>query len=109
MARQVDNLTSRHVEVIPTTSVLEALSALMAYDPQADLDDNVSSMNEAAGRVATGEVTQAVRDSVAECGPIAVGDWLAIGRDGICATAGNPVDAALGRRRRRSSPRTARS
>jgi uncharacterized protein len=95
VARQVDGLTARRVEVIPTTSVLEALSALMAYDPQADLDDNVRSMNEAAGRVATGEVTQAVRDSVAECGPIAVGDWLAIGRDGICATASSSVDAAL--------------
>jgi DAK2 domain fusion protein YloV len=95
VAKQVDGLTSRHVAVIPTTSVLEALSALMAYDPQAEMDDNVRSMSEAAGRVATGEVTQAVRDSVAECGPIAVGDWLAIKRDGICATATNPVDAAL--------------
>ena len=36
-----------------------------------------------------------MRDSVAECGPIAAGDWLAIRRDGICATASNPVDAAL--------------
>jgi len=36
-----------------------------------------------------------VRDSVAECGPIAAGDWLAIRRDGICATASNPVDAAV--------------
>ena len=36
-----------------------------------------------------------MRDSVAECGPIAAGDWLAISRDGICATATNPVDAAL--------------
>jgi dihydroxyacetone kinase-like predicted kinase len=52
-------------------------------------------MKEAAGRVAAGEVTQAVRDSVAECGPIATGDWLAISPDGICATAAGPVEAAL--------------
>lgn len=95
VAQQVDGLTSREVSVIPTTSVVEALAALVAYDPQADLDDNVRAMNEAAGRVAAGEVTQAVRDSVAECGPIAAGDWLAIRRDGICATAANAVDAAL--------------
>ena len=81
----------------------------MAYDPQAELDDNVAAMNEAAGRVAAGEVTQAVRDSVAECGPIAVGDWLAIRRDGICATAANPVDAALALVADARSPRTARS
>jgi dihydroxyacetone kinase-like predicted kinase len=52
-------------------------------------------MEEAAGRVAAGEVTQAVRDSVAECGRIAAGDWLAIGRDGISLATSNPVDAAL--------------
>jgi hypothetical protein len=95
VARQVDSLTSRRVEVIPTTSVVEALAALVAYDPQAGLDDNARAMNEAASRVEAGEVTQAVRDSVAECGPIVAGDWLAIARDGICATAANPVDAAL--------------
>ena len=66
-------------------------------------------MNEAIERVAAGEVTQAVRDSVAECGPIAAGDWLAISRDGICDAAAIPVDAALRARRRRCSPRTARS
>jgi dihydroxyacetone kinase-like predicted kinase len=95
VARQVDALTDRKVEVIPTTSVVEALAALVAYDPQAELADNQAAMEEAAARVAAGEVTQAVRDSVAECGPIAAGDWLAISRDGICATATNPVDAAL--------------
>jgi DAK2 domain fusion protein YloV len=95
VARQVDALTERTVEVIPTTSVVEALAALVAYDPQAELADNQAAMEEAAARVAAGEVTQAVRDSVAECGPIATGDWLVINKDGICATATNPVDAAL--------------
>ena len=95
VARQVDALSDRTVEVIPTTSVIEALAALVVYDPQAELGDNVAAMNEAAERVAAGEVTQAVRDSVAECGPIVTGDWLAISRDGIRDTASNPVDAAL--------------
>jgi uncharacterized protein len=95
VAEQVHGLTSRKVAVVPTTSVVEALAALVAYDPQATLDDNMAAMIEAATRVATGEVTQAIRDSVAECGPIAAGDWLAIDRDGICATASSPVDAAL--------------
>jgi dihydroxyacetone kinase-like predicted kinase len=95
VARQVDELATRIVEVVPTTSVVEALAALVAYDPQATLADNVVAMAEAAERVAAGEVTQAVRDSVAECGPIAEGDWLAISRDGIVCTAETPVDAAL--------------
>jgi uncharacterized protein len=95
VARQVDGLTERNVAVVPTTSVVEALAALVVYDPQAEIDVNVAAMLDAASRVAAGEVTQAIRDSVAECGPIAAGDWLAINRDGICATAADPVDAAL--------------
>jgi hypothetical protein len=51
-------------------------------------------MSEAVDRVRTGEVTQAVRASVAECGPIAEGDWLALARDGgIIAAVGTPADA----------------
>jgi uncharacterized protein len=95
VAQQVHELTERKVSVVPTTSVLEALAALVAYDPQAEIDDNVNAMNDAAFRVAAGEVTQAVRDSVAECGPIAAGDWMAITKDGIRCTASNAVDAAL--------------
>jgi dihydroxyacetone kinase-like predicted kinase len=52
-------------------------------------------MTEAAGRVRAGEVTQAVRDSVAECGPIANGDWIAITRDGIQVAVKSAVDAAV--------------
>ena len=95
VALQVDGLTTKDVQVVPTTSVIEALAALVAYDPHAKLDDNVKSMNEATERVAAGEVTQAVRDSVAECGPIAAGDWLAISPRGIADVAATPVDAAL--------------
>jgi dihydroxyacetone kinase-like predicted kinase len=39
-------------------------------------------------------VTQAVRDSVAECGPIATGDWIAITRDGIEVAVKSATDAA---------------
>ena len=46
----------------------------------------------AAEAVVPGEVTQAVRDSTCDAGPIAEGDWLGIGRDGI-----EVVHAELGR------------
>ncbi len=50
VAQQVDALTDRKVEVIPTTSVVEALAALVAYDPQAELADNQAAMEEAAAQ-----------------------------------------------------------
>ena len=78
VARQVPELADRPVEVVPTAAVVEALAALVVYDPDASIDDNTAAMDEAAARVRAGEVTQAVRDSSAECGPIAAGDWIAI-------------------------------
>lgn len=95
VAQQVDGLTDRTVEVVPTTAVVQALVALVAYDPAAPIASNVGAMSEAIGRMHTGEVTQAVRDSVAECGPIAEGDWIALDRSGVCATAPSPADAVI--------------
>jgi hypothetical protein len=96
VAQQVDDLTERAVGVVPTHSVVEALAALMVYDPDETLANNAAAMGDAASRVRAGEVTQAVRDSVAECGPIAKGDWIAVTRDGICVAAPSAAEAAMG-------------
>lgn len=95
VARQVDALSDKRVEVVPTVSVLEALAALVTYDPDADCDTNLRAMEAGALAVRAGEVTQAVRDSTAECGPIREGDWLAIDPSGIGATAPSAAEAAF--------------
>jgi DAK2 domain fusion protein YloV len=95
VAQQLPGLTARPVAVVPTVSVVAALSAMVVYDPGASLAANVGAMQEAADRVRAGEVTQAVRDSTAECGPIATGDWMAISRDGIQAAMKSVTDAAI--------------
>lgn len=95
VAEQVDALTARRVEVVPTQAVMEALSGLVAYDPQAGVDANVAAMTEAVQRVRTGEVTQAVRDGMGPAGAIAAGDWIAITREGICAVEKSACDATI--------------
>jgi uncharacterized protein len=95
VAQQVDALCDQRVEVVPTQAVVEALAALVAYDPQAPLESNLASMHEAAGRVRTGEITRAVRDSVAECGPISMGDWIGVTREGIVLVTGSADDAVI--------------
>jgi uncharacterized protein len=93
VALQVDALTDKRVAVVATTSVPEALAALVEYDPNAELDANEATMSSARERVRTGEVTQAVRDTVVEVGKITKGDWIALSRDGIVATTRSPSDA----------------
>jgi DAK2 domain fusion protein YloV len=96
VAEQVDEQTSRTVRVVPTRGVAEALACLMAYDPQSTAADNAAAMTEAAAEVVAGEVTQAVRDSTSDVGPISQGDWLGIRRDGIAAVAPTMREAAMG-------------
>ncbi len=95
VAQQVGELTDRDVDVVPTHAVVEALASLVVYDPDAALEVNVAAMADAAARVRAGEVTQAVRDSVAECGEIKTGDWIAITREGIAASTATAADAAI--------------
>src|SRR5207245_10584823 len=95
VACQVSELTDRPVAVVPTQAVVESLTALVAYDPDASLEAKVAAMSEAARRGRAGEVTQAVRDSVAECGRINEGDWIALTRDGVCAASSSAADAAI--------------
>ncbi|HQV57572.1 MAG TPA: hypothetical protein PKV27_06150, partial [Ilumatobacteraceae bacterium] len=91
VAEQLDALTSKNVAVVATRSMPEAIAALVLYDPEADLATNAADMGDAAASVYAGELTQAVRDTNSEAGPIHEGDWLGIVRgDGIVA-----VDADL--------------
>jgi len=73
----------------------EALAALVVYDPEADAAANAAEMGDAVTAVATGEVTQAIRDTQSDAGPISVGDWIGIVRgEGIVAISGSVVGAA---------------
>jgi DAK2 domain fusion protein YloV len=93
VAKQVDELTEKHVHVVATHSVPEALAALVEYDPNATGDDNERAMDAALERVRTGEVTQAVRDASIEGAQVKQGDWIALTRDGLVATTASPGDA----------------
>jgi uncharacterized protein len=93
VAKQVDTLSQKQVAVIATHSVPEALAALVEYDPNASVDDNAAAMQDALGRVRTGEVTQAVRDAAVDGKQVRSGEWIALAREGVVGSAGSPADA----------------
>jgi DAK2 domain fusion protein YloV len=78
VAREVDALTSKHVEVVPTETIAEGFAALLDYDPESSARENALSMAGAASRVLTGEVTRAIRDTTSDAGTIATGDHIGI-------------------------------
>jgi hypothetical protein len=94
VAEQVDGHTDKTIRVVPTRGVAEGFAALMGYDPESSADDNAKEMSGLAGSVVAGEVTQAVRDSSCDLGPITKGDFLGLARDGIRAVEPTVGDAA---------------
>jgi len=95
VAKQIDALTTKDVRVVPTCSMPEALAALVNYDPEASAESNARGMTTAAESMATGEITQAVRDTNSDAGQVTEGDWIGIVRgDGIVSIAGTLVTSA---------------
>ena len=94
VANQINALSKKDVRVVPTCSMAEALAALVFYDPEADAAVNAEAMTDAAEAVATGEITQAVRDTNTDVGPVKNGDWIGLVRgDGVVAVGGTMVAA----------------
>jgi len=89
VAEQLNALTTKEVRVVLTKSMPEALAALVVYDPEASVDENMAEMIDAAQAMVTGEVTQSIRDTNSDAGAITVGDWIGLVRgDGIVAVSG---------------------
>ncbi|MDR7856377.1 DAK2 domain-containing protein [Tissierella sp.] len=62
-AEQARELSSRNIIVIPTKSIPQGISALLAFDETKSDEENVCKMKEAISNVKTGQVTYAVRDT----------------------------------------------
>jgi DAK2 domain fusion protein YloV len=98
VAEQAAAHSQKKVRVVPTPGIPEGFAALLAYDPEADVDTNADNMTAAALRVVAGEVAQASRPAVTDAGPVKEGDWLGLSRRGIkvvTPASGGPADAAI--------------
>jgi DAK2 domain fusion protein YloV len=93
VAERVDAQTAKSVHVVPTRGIAEGFASLLSYDPEAPGADNAEAMADAAAAVVAGEVTRAVRDSTCDLGPIAEGDFIGVGRDGIRSVSGSLDEA----------------
>ncbi len=77
-AEQAKNLTDKNVTVISTKSVAQAISCMICFDEDEDLDENIEMFNETVANVRTGQITYAVRNTVVEGQKIKQGDILGI-------------------------------
>ena len=94
-AQHAAEQTPRNVKVVPTRSLPRGIAALLAFNYDADLDTNVELMAEAAGRVATIEVTLAERSADVDGWHVEPGQALGLLDDTIVAVSGTLTAAAL--------------
>ena len=62
-AEQVNDICDKKVIVIPTKNIPQGISAMLAFDPDADEGANTEAMTEMMNSVKCGQVTFAARDS----------------------------------------------
>lgn len=85
-AEQAVGLADRNVCVLQSRTIPQGITAMMAFDPDADFVANRSSMTEALGNVQSGQITFAVRDSEYDGHKIKQGDILAMDNGKIVFT-----------------------
>ncbi|HZJ57816.1 MAG TPA: DAK2 domain-containing protein [Clostridia bacterium] len=62
-AKQAQEISDSNIVVIPSKSIPQGLAAILAFNPDSDIDTNTTNMTEAMEGVNSGQVTYAVRDS----------------------------------------------
>ena len=92
-ATQASALCSCHVEVLPTRTIPQGIAAAMAFNPDEDLETNVSNMTEAFQQVISGAVTFAVRETQLNGKSIHQGDFIGM-LDGDLNTVSPDADEA---------------
>ncbi len=84
-----------NVVVLPTKNVAMGIGAVIAFNPEGDVEENRAEMTAAAEQVKTGQITFAVRDTVFEDKEIKEGDIIGI-HNGRIETVGSSIhDIAL--------------
>ena len=87
-------ITERRVIVIPTETVPQGMSAMIAYNPDGEVDDVVAGMKEAVAMVTSMSVTFAVRDTQIDRFSIKKGQFLGLVEGKIACVANDSYTCA---------------
>ena len=77
-AQQAQQLSDKNVYVIPTKSIVQAMSSILVFDEDKSADENFEEMCDVLSEVKSAQITYAVRDTVVDECNISPGDILGI-------------------------------
>jgi len=85
-AEQAIPLTEKKVVVVPTKTVPQGVTAMLSFDPEGEIEENVAAMEGSLGTVATMQITYAARDSDFDGFLIREGDYMALNGSSLFGT-----------------------
>lgn len=95
-ANQAKSLVEdKEIFVIPTKTVPQGITAVINFVPDLSVEENVAVMEAEIGKVKTGQVTYAVRDTSIDDKEIKQGDYMGIGDKGILSVGEEKKAVAL--------------
>ena len=93
-AEQAAEVMGIEAAVVPTKSVPQGMAAILAFNPEASVEDNKTNMTNAFAHVKTGQVTYAVRDTSIDGVEIQKDDFMAISEGKILLAATSLEDVS---------------
>ncbi|KMY49407.1 DAK2 domain-containing protein [Peribacillus loiseleuriae] len=93
-AQQACDLLGDHVVVVPSKTVPQGMSALLAFNPSNGINENAVAMGEALSHVKTGQITYAVRDTNIDGLEIEKGDFMGLSEGKIQIKSNNKLQTA---------------
>lgn len=75
----------KEIVVVPSKTVPQGIAALINFIPELSPEENLETMKEEMGRIKTGQVTYAVRNTMIDDKEIHEGDIMGLGDSGILA------------------------
>ncbi|KQL54671.1 hypothetical protein AN964_14955 [Heyndrickxia shackletonii] len=95
-AEQAAEVADEEVIVIPSKTVPQGMTALLAFNPSMSMEENIKSMNQALQHVKSGQITYAVRDTNIDGITINKNDFMGILDGKIVETNQDVILAAKG-------------
>ncbi len=93
-AEQAAQFSDKNVFVIPSRSIPQGITGVLAYNPELDFEENKERMKKAIDTVKTGQITSAVRESKKNGHMIKKGELLGIQDGDITCHSGDMFETA---------------
>ena len=77
-AEQAKDLSTKSLHIIPTKNIPEGISAVLSFNPEGSVEENVKAMNESYQNIKSASVTYAVRSTHIDGFDLSVGEIIGL-------------------------------